>query len=224
LLFQHPFVNLCINMKFKRFNKIKLRGTPEEYIAKLVDPAFHKIIAIEGAAGSGKTTLGKKLEKLLPCKITALNIDDYFAYDLVTRMREIISGYNWNSRHRELFLRQIKNLQQGKAIQKPIFSYKTQSLKKEKEKIVPEKNIIVEGTLDFSVVADFIVFTWAPDEVLVDRVVKRGGFRTVFKTRKALRKHFEEISIVNYRNLLLPHLKKTDIIFDTLNNDVYKRA
>lgn len=83
------------------------------------------------------------------------------------------------------------------------------------------KNIIIEGTLDFSEVADFIVFCWAPEKVLIDRVVKRGGFRTVFKTRKSLRKHFEEISIVNYRNLLLPHLSKADIIYDTLNNNVY---
>ena len=96
--------------------------------------------------------------------------------------------------------------------------------KKEKEKIMPEKNIIIEGTLDFSEVADFIIFTWAPEEILINRVVERGGFRTVFKNRKALRKHFEEISIVNYRNLLLPHLQKVDIIFDTLNGEIYKKT
>jgi uridine kinase len=211
-------------MKFKGFQKVKLSGMPEEYIAKLINPAIHKTIAIAGAAGSGKTTLGINLKRLLSCKITMINIDDYFAYDLVTRMRERISGYNWNSRKRDLFLRQIKKLKQGKTIQKPIFSYKTQSLKKEKEKIIPEKNIIIEGTLDFSAVADFIIFTWAPDEFLVDRVVRRGGFKTVFKTRKALRKHFEEISIVNYQNLLLPHTQRVDIIFNTLNNVVYKKA
>lgn len=203
---------------------MKLSETPEEYIARSINPAIHRVIAIAGAAGSGKTMLGKNLKRLLPCQTTMLNIDDYFAYDLVTRMRDRISGYNWNSRKRSLFLRQMKNLKQGKVVEKPIFSYKTQSLKKEKEKIIPKKNIIVEGTLDFSEVADFIAFTWAPDEVLINRVVERGGFKTVFKTKKALRKHFEEISIVNYRNFLLPHINKADIIFDTLNGDVYKRT
>jgi uridine kinase len=211
-------------MKFKGFKKLKLRGAPEEYVAQLIDPASHKVIAIEGAAGSGKTTLGKNMKKLFPCKVTMLNVDDYFAYDLVTRMRKRISGYNWNSRKRSLFLRQIEKLKQGKAIQKPIFSYKTQSLKEEKEKIIPEKNIIVEGTLDFSDVADFIIFTWAPEDILIDRVVKRGGFKTVFKNRKALRKHFEKISIMNYRNLLLTYIQKANIIFDTLNNEVHKRT
>jgi len=211
-------------MKFNGFKRVGLRGAPEEYIARSINLSIYKTIAIVGAAGSGKTTLGKNLKRLLACKTTMINIDDYFAYDLVTRMRERISGYNWNSRKRDLFLRQIKNMKQGKNIQKPIFSYKTQSLKKEKEKIMPEKNIIIEGTLDFSEVADFIIFTWAPEEILINRVVERGGFRTVFKNRKALRKHFEEISIVNYRNLLLPHLQKVDIIFDTLNGEIYKKT
>lgn len=211
-------------MKFKGFKKIKLRGSPEEYIARLINPSVHRVIAITGAAGSGKTILGKNMKRFLPCETTMINIDDYFKYDLVVRMREKISGYNWNSRKRDLFLRQMKNMKQGKSIQKPIFSYKTQSVRKEKEKIVPEENIIVEGTLDFSDVADFIVFTWAPDKVLINRVVERGGFKTVFKTRKALRKHFEEISIVNYRNLLLPHLNKANIIFDTFSGEVYRKA
>jgi uridine kinase len=211
-------------MKFRGFRKVKLNIVPEEYIAGRINPARHRVIAIAGAAGSGKTTLGKNLKGLLPCAVTMLNIDDYFAYDLVTRMRERISGYNWNSRKKDLFLRQIKSLKQGESVQKPIFSYKTQSVKKEKEKIIPEKNIIIEGTLDFSEVADFIIFTWAPEDVLIDRVVERGGFKTVFKNRKALRKHFEEISIVNYQNLLLPHISKADIIFDTLNNEVHEKA
>ncbi len=210
-------------MKFKGFKKVKLSGAPEEYIVGSINPTVHRVIAIAGAAGSGKTTLGKNLKRLFPCAVTMINVDDYFKYDLVTRMREKISGYNWNSRKQNLFLRQIKNLRQEKSIRKPIFSYKTQSPKKEKEKIVPKKNIIIEGTLDFSKVADIIIFTWAPDEVLVNRVVKRGGFQTVFKTRKDLRKHFEEISILNYRNMLLPHLSKADIIFDTLNGEVYRK-
>jgi uridine kinase len=211
-------------MKFKGFKKVKLRGAPEEYIAKSIKPDIHRIIVIVGAAGSGKTTLGKNLKRILPREVTMINVDDYFAYDLVARMREKISGYNWNSRKKDLFLRQTKNLKHGKSILKPIFSYKTQSVKEEKEKIIPKRNIIIEGTLDFSAVADFIIFTWAPEDILIDRVVERGGFKTVFKNRKALRKHFEEISIVNYRNLLLPHVKKADIIFDTQNNQVYKKS
>ncbi|MFA5925839.1 MAG: AAA family ATPase [Parcubacteria group bacterium] len=211
-------------MKFSGFKKSSLRRSPEEYIAGIINADVHRIIAIAGAAGSGKTTLGKNLKRLLPRAVTMVNIDDYFACDLVTRMRERISGYDWNSRKKSLFLRQMEKLRQGENILKPVFSYKTQSIKKEKEKIVPEENIIVEGTLDFSEVADFIIFTWAPEDVLINRVVKRGGFKTVFKNRKALRKHFEEISIVNYRNLLLPHIQRADIIFDTLNSEVLKRT
>lgn len=211
-------------MKFKGFKKVRLCGTPEEYIAGIINPGAHRVIAIAGAAGSGKTTLGKNLRRLLPRDVTMINIDDYFAYDLVTRMRERISGYDWRSRKKNLFQRQIANLKVGKSVSKPVFSYKTQSVKREKEKIIPEKNIIVEGTLDFSAVADFIIFTWAPDDVLIDRVVERGGFQSVFKNRKALRKHFEEISIVNYQNMLLPHISKSDIVFDTQNNLVYKKS
>jgi uridine kinase len=210
-------------MKIKGFKKINYRESPEKYIAKMINPSIHRIIAVAGAAGSGKTTLKNNLKKLLPFQVTSINVDDYFKYDLITRMREKISGYDWNSRKKNLFLRQIEKMKLRENIRKPIFSYKLQSLKKEKEKIVPEKNIIIEGTLDFGDVADFTVFTWAPDEVLINRVVKRGGFKTVFKNKRALRNHFEKISIVNYRNLLLPHLKEADIIFDTLSNVVYKK-
>jgi uridine kinase len=221
---RHYFVSLCIIMKLKGFKKINYRESPEKYIAKMINPAMHRIIAVAGAAGSGKTTLKDNLKKLLPFQVTAINIDDYFKYDLVTRMREKISGYDWNSRKRSLFLRQIERMKLGKVVQKPVFSYKTQSVKKEKEGVIPEKNIIIEGTLNFSAVADLIVFTWAPDETVINRVVERGGFKTVFKNKRALRNHFEKISIVNYRNLLLPHLKEADIIFDTLNNLVYKKV
>jgi len=211
-------------MNFKGFKKVKSRQSPEEYIAKSIIFNSGKTIAITGAAGSGKTTLAKNLRDLLPVPTVAINIDDYFRYDLVTRMRKRISGYSWKSRKRSLFLRQINNLRQGKAVSKPMFSYKTQSLKSSKERVLPQEIIIIEGTLDFSDVADFNIFVWVPENVSIERVVQRGGFKTVFKTRKSLRKHFEEISIVNYRNLLLPHISKADIIYDTVNGTVYERS
>lgn len=124
-------------MKFSGFKKAKLHGAPEEYIVRLINPKVHRTIAITGAAGSGKTTLAENLKKLLPCKVAMINIDDYFKYDLVTRMRERISGYCWKSRKCDLFFRHFKKLREGKTIQKPIFSYKTQSLKNEKEKSSP---------------------------------------------------------------------------------------
>lgn len=199
-------------MIFGKFRKSKLTVPPEEYIAGLIDPEKHKVIAVTGAAGSGKTTLAANLKGLLPLETASLNVDDYFAFDLAARMRKKISGYDWKSRKRNLFVRHVEKLKQGKSIRKPVFSYKTQTLKKEKEKVFPKGHIIVEGTLDFSDVADFTIFCWASEKVLIDRVVERGGFRNVFKTRRSLRKHFETISIVNYRNLLLPYFKNADIV------------
>jgi uridine kinase len=211
------------NNIFQDYKKIDCNESPEKYIFEIINKCNYKIVAISGASGGGKTILSEKLCSYFNNKVTVLNIDDYFKYNLTDRMNKKISGYDWNSRIRQLFLSHLILLKNGKKIKKPVFSYSTQDFKKEKELVNPKKVILIEGTLDFSDIADFTIFTWSPDDILIDRVVSRGGYKTVFKTKNALKRHLEEVSMINYHNKLLPYFKKANIIFDTNNLVVYKR-
>jgi len=53
--------------------------------------------------------------------------------------------------------------------------------------------------------------------------VKRGGYATVFKTEESLEKHTREISMKNYREKLLPFIEKSDLIYDTYANILFKK-
>jgi uridine kinase len=211
------------NNIFQDYKKVDHNESPEKYIFEKIINNNFRVIAISGASGSGKTTLSEKLCSYFNNQVTVLNIDDYFKYNLTDRINKKISGYDWNSRIRQLFLSHLMLLKNGKKIKKPVFSYSTQDFKKEKELVSPKKIILIEGTLDFSDIADFTVFAWSPNDILIDRVVRRGGYKTVFNTKNSLKKHLEEVSIKNYQNKLLPYFKKANIIFDTYNLVVYKR-
>ena len=107
------------------------------------------VITIAGGSGSGKTTVAEKLYKKFKKKqVRVLKLDDYYKKtDLPFEERCKINYDHPNSLDFDLFQEHLKDLIDGKTIEKPLYDYQTHSRKEETETVEPSQIIIIEGIL-----------------------------------------------------------------------------
>lgn len=154
------------------------------------------MLGIAGCSGSGKTTLARELA----CQLDAT----LFPLDLYYRD---LSQFPLDSRHKrnfdhpdalesELFIRHIRCLANGEAVQRPVYDFKTHSRVPDSfEAISPTRVVIVEGILalhytELVPLYDFSVFVSAPDEVCLNRRIHRD-MRERGRTEESIRAQFE---------------------------------
>lgn len=182
------------------------------------------VIGIEGASGSGKTILGKKLlEELSPEKAALILLDDYVCFSSEEMERlGILTRYDWRSRNREKFLEDIASLRQGHTIQKPIQDYSKEAPSEETEIVEPKPYIIAEGNLDVSDIADIAVFLFAPDEILAERRFQRDRQKQIHADETKLKSYIAQ-SLQYYHQFLEPAAANAQIIVNTDSGVIYKR-
>jgi len=108
------------------------------------------IIGIAGGSGSGKTTVVKKIVASLPEDSVAVISQDSYYYDngdLSPEEKLKINFDHPNSIEWPLLIQHIHQLQQGKNVEMPIYSYVTCARAKETQTVKPKDVIIVEGIL-----------------------------------------------------------------------------
>ncbi len=108
------------------------------------------IIGIAGGSGSGKTTVVNKIIEALPKDSVAVVSQDSYYYDngdLRPEEKMKINFDHPNSIEWPFLIKHIQQLQQGKDIEIPIYSYVTCARAKETQIIKPREVIIVEGIL-----------------------------------------------------------------------------
>ncbi len=108
------------------------------------------IIGIAGGSGSGKTTVVKKIIESLPKDAVAIVTQDSYYYDNGDLPKEEKLKINFdhpNSIEWSLLASHLRQLQQGKSVEMPIYSYVTCARAKETQTVKPHKVIIVEGIL-----------------------------------------------------------------------------
>ena len=107
------------------------------------------LIAIGGGSGSGKTTLSDYLETIFKDDLVRVSYDTY-CNDRSHLSPEERTKSNYDvpeSYDAPLFSKHLKELLEGKSIQKPIYDFKTHSRIKETQLVEPKKIIIVEGIM-----------------------------------------------------------------------------
>lgn len=110
------------------------------------------LIGITGGSGCGKTTIVNKIFSEVPEKsIAILEQDSYYKEQGHLSFEERCKN---NYDHplafdTELFIRHIKNLKDGKSINKPLYDYEIHNRKVETQIVEPKDIIIVEGLLIF---------------------------------------------------------------------------
>lgn len=108
------------------------------------------IIGIAGGSGSGKTTVVRKIVNALPKESVAVISQDSYYYDNGHLSQEEKLKINFdhpNSIEWSLLVDHIHQLQQGKSVEMPIYSYVTCARAKETQTVKPKQVIIVEGIL-----------------------------------------------------------------------------
>lgn len=108
------------------------------------------IIGIAGGSGSGKSTVVKKITKLLPKDSVVVIPQDAYYKDnghLSPEERAKINFDHPSSIEFNLLIRHLDLLREGKSVDMPIYSYLTCARAKETIEVHPKPVIIVEGIL-----------------------------------------------------------------------------
>jgi uridine kinase len=106
------------------------------------------LIGIAGGTGSGKSTLAADLLQRFAREGSCLLEQDSYYRDrsyLSAAEREGVNYDEPEAIEHDLLLEQVKSLMAGKAIEKPVYCFKTHSRSREVQLVNPSRVIIVEG-------------------------------------------------------------------------------
>ena len=140
------------------------------------------IIGIAGGTGSGKTTVVRKLKKLLkPEDIVVIPQDSYYkdSSNLTAAQKAVHNFDHPNSIDFDLLISHLNKLKNGESIEEPVYSYITCSRSTtETVHVEPATIIIVEGILIFTneklrEMFDVLVFVDADADDRLGRVITR---------------------------------------------------
>ena len=109
------------------------------------------VIGIAGGTGSGKTTLINRIKNEFNDEITILSHDFYYKENshLPFEEREKLNYDHPNSFETGLMVEHIKQLKEGKAVDRPVYDFVIHNRRTDTIKVEPAKVIIVEGILIF---------------------------------------------------------------------------
>lgn len=108
------------------------------------------LIGIAGGTGSGKSTVAKEVYRCLPeDSIAVIEQDSYYKDQSNLSFDERIkTNYDHpDAFDTKLLLEHLEMLQEGKAIDKPIYDFENHNRKKETIRVEPKNIIIIEGIL-----------------------------------------------------------------------------
>jgi uridine kinase len=136
------------------------------------------LIGVAGPSCAGKTELSRALTHRL--KAALLPLDAYY-FDLSDRPLEERARFNFDvpaALDHELFLQQLTDITQGRAIEVPVYDFATHSRTTRTERIEPQPFIVVEGlfVLYWADVASLFgtrIFVDLGDDVCLQRRIRR---------------------------------------------------
>ena len=186
-----------------------------------------KLILIGGGSASGKTyVLNKVLSKLPEGRVAHISLDDYYKDFSVLPFEERAKinfdhpkAFDW-----KLMNAQLRDLKNGKAIEKPIYDFTIHGRSEKTEVVEPKELIIIEGIMalvnkDLREIGDLSVFISASRERRlvrrIDRDMKERG-----RTYESIIEQYFSTVLPMYEEIIAPSQYYADLI---INNDGYSR-
>ena len=182
-----------------------------------------KIVLIGGGSASGKTyVLRKVLEQIPEDKITRISIDDYYKDFGVLPMEERVKvnydhpkAFDW-----KLLNSQIKDLKDGKTIEKPIYDFTIHGRSMMTEVVEPKELIIIEGIMalvnkDLRALGDLKVYINASRERRLVRRIERDQRERGRSYESIIEQYFSTV-LPMYEEIIAPSQYYADLI---INND-----
>jgi uridine kinase len=153
------------------------------------------MIGIAGCSGSGKTTLARELAAQLDATLFPLDLyyRDLSQFPLDKRDKQNFD--HPDSLESELFIEHIRQLANGKTIQRPVYDFSIHSrVAGAFEEVVPTNFVLVEGILalhypELPKLYDFSVYVDAPNETCLNRRIYRD-MRERGRTEQSVRDQF----------------------------------
>ena len=181
------------------------------------------VIGISGGSGSGKTTICTKLkDKLANKNVAILNQDSYYNDNkhLSPEERKKLNFDHPNALDFELLTDHIINLKNKIPIEKPDYSFLTNSRTNEKTHIEPPDILIVEGILVFSheELRDLFhikVFIDCNERVMLERISQRDK-KHRGRDAKETELRFEQVVMPMYKKFVLQGKKHANYV--VINN------
>lgn len=161
------------------------------------------IIGIAGGTGSGKTTVVNKIIKSLPKgEVAVLPQDSYYkdSSHVPVEERSKINFDEPAAIEWSLLVQQLRELQQGKTIEMPTYSYLTCTRQEETVRVEPRDVVIVEGIL---VLTDPVLRSMMDVKVFVDADADDRLIRVIARDCVE-RGRTPQIVITRYEEVLKP--------------------
>ncbi|MFA6624628.1 MAG: uridine kinase [Bacilli bacterium] len=182
-----------------------------------------RIILVGGGSSSGKTYVTENVIKNIGEEnVTRLTIDDYYRDQSDMPITERVKvnydhpkAFDW-----PLMRNQIRDLKDGKAIQKPIYDFTIHNRAKDTELIVPKKLIVVEGIM---ALVDKKLCDMGDLRVFISASRERRLLRRMIRDHEERKRSFD--NIVNqyfntvqpmFEEIIAPSSNYADVI---VNND-----
>ena len=178
-------------------------------------------IGIAGGSCSGKTTIARGVvERLTPPGAALISIDSYY-HGLVSAAPEDIERYNFDdplALDRDLLVRHLQELAAGRAVDIPVYDFKTHKRAERVERVEPVAYIVVEGLfpLYWEEVRSLLrtgVFVDVPHTTCLERrllrdVVERG------RPREEVIRRYNEMARPMYEKHVFPSRQFADVVVD----------
>ena len=184
-----------------------------------------KIVLIGGGSASGKTyVLRKVLEQIPEDKITRVSIDDYYKDFSVLPMEERVKvnydhpkAFDW-----KLMNAQIRDLKDGKTIEKPIYDFTIHGRSQKTEVVEPKELIIIEGIMalvnkDLRTMGDLKVYINCSRERRLVRRIDRDQKERGRTYESIIEQYFSTV-LPMYEEIIAPSQYYADLI---INNEGY---
>ena len=185
-----------------------------------------KVVLIGGGSASGKTYVLNKVLKMIPEeKIAHISLDDYYKdfSSLPMEERAKINFDHPKSFDWKLMVSQIKELKEGKTIEKPIYDFTTHSRSNKTEIVEPKELILIEGIMalvnkELRELGDLKVYINASRERRLVRRIERDQRERGRTYESIIEQYFSTVQPM-YEEIIAPSQYYADVI---LNNDGIK--
>ena len=194
---------------------------------KVYQPNEIKNLSLIGAAGSGKTTLARKIREGLGEASNLIQFDWYYRdlSFLPLKEREEVNFDHPSSLESELLVEHLKALKNGQSIDVPLYDFKTHSrLPNETIHIDPLPVIVVEGILLFCFeplreMLDIKIFVDTDADIRVFRRIRRD-MRERGRDFNSIRKQYYKTVRPMHLEFVEPSKRYADVIIPEGGNNL----
>jgi uridine kinase len=165
------------------------------------------LIGIAGGTGSGKSTVASKIaEGLPPTSVAIIDHDSYYRdhSNLDLESRSHLNYDHPDALDNELLVQHLEELRAGRAVDIPIYDFKTHGRSQERRHLDPTRIVIVEGILVF---VEERVRRLLDVKVFVDTDADIRVFRRIRRDLEHRGRDFQSIREQYYKTVRPMHLQ-----------------